>query len=220
MAGTPLRTPPANKTGQPPAGERMRYRIGQFVRGWRASVSAQDQALMRQVLSPPAAALFARMPVDAQAHSLRVLKELQTSGETSADLAAAALLHDVGKVAANDAGAYLGLWLRGPLVLLEAWQPRRLAAWACATPSRSPRYALYVHLEHPQIGARWAAQAGCSAATCWLIAHHQDKHLKTLAVTPALIRNGQTSTDALQPATPDNDYRHDLARLQWADGRN
>ena len=139
---------------------RARYRVSQFLRGWRAAVTPADCALVRETLPPPAAALFERMPRDAQAHSLRVLKELQASGETSPDLAAAALLHDVGKVAADDAGAYLGLWLRGPLVLLEAWRPQWLAAWAAPDPAPTLRYALYVHLHHPQIGAQWAAEAG------------------------------------------------------------
>jgi hypothetical protein len=182
---------------------RVRYRLGQFLRGWRAAVPAADLALVQTVLPPPAAALFGRMPRDAQAHSLRVLKELQVGGAVTPDLAAAALLHDVGKVAANDAGAYLGLWLRGPLVLLEAWRPDWLAAWASPTPARSPRYALYVHLEHPQIGAQWAAAAGCSAAACWLIAHHQD-----------------AGAQAATPQPQSTQWQHDLARLQWADGRN
>lgn len=189
----------------PSFAKRAGYRISQFVRGWRATVSAQDLALVGQLLPPAAAALFARMPVDAQAHSLRVLKELLSGGDASPDLAAAALLHDVGKVAADDAGAYLGLWMRGPLVLLEAWRPHWLAAWASPVPARSPRYALYVHLAHPQIGAQWAAQAGCSPATCWLIAHHQDA-------------GAQAETSALPSQM--TQLRHDLARLQWADGRN
>jgi len=181
---------------------RARYRVGQFLRGWRAEVTPADLAAVRDLLPAPAAALFLRMPPDAQAHSLCVLRDLQASGEVPPDLAAAALLHDVGKVAADDAGAYLGLWLRGPLVLLEAWRPHWLAAWASPVPTRSLRYALYVHLQHPQIGAQWAAEAGCTDHTCRLIAHHQD--------------GGQAD----QPALQETAFGHDLARLQWADGRN
>jgi len=182
---------------------RARYRISQFRRGWRAVVTPADWELVNAVLPPPAAALFARMPVDAQAHSLRVLKELQASGAAAPDLLVAALLHDAGKVAANDAGAYLGLWLRGPLVLLEAWRPDWLRAWAQPVAGRTLRYALYVHLEHPLIGAQWAAAAGCSPAAFWLIAHHQDHGVQ-----------------ASSPALQSEQLQHDLARLQWADGRN
>ena len=178
---------------------RARYRVGQFLRGFRAAVTPADLASVGDLLTPAAAALFLRMPTDAQAHSLRVLHDLQAGGEVPPDLAAAALLHDVGKVAADDAGAYLGLWLRGPLVLLEAWRPQWLAAWASPVPAPTLRYALHVHLHHPQIGAQWAAEAGCTPLTCRLIAHHQDKNLEAIQDTQLL---------------------HDLARLQWADGRN
>jgi hypothetical protein len=175
---------------------RTRYRIGQFLHGWRAGVSAQDYARVRQVLGP-ATALFLRMPLDAQAHSLRVLRTLEAEGEVSPDLAAAALLHDVGKVAATDAGAYLGLWLRGPLVVLEALWPSLLVRLASPEPSASLRYAIYVQAEHPQIGAAWARAEGCTELTCRLIAHHQDSDVAENS-----------------PAT------QTLARLQRADGRN
>ena len=180
---------------------RVRYRVGQFVRGWRAQVSPAERALVGQLLPPAPLALFARMPRDAQAHSVRVLTTLLAEGDTSLDLAVAALLHDVGKVAATEAGAYLGLWVRGPLVLLEAAHPEWVRRWASATPSPGIRYALYVHNEHPHIGATWARQAGCSNLACWLIEHHQEK-------TPGGA-SGATA-GALQL----------LARLQWADGRN
>lgn len=170
----------------------MRYRVGQFLHGWRASLTDVDRAQVTQVLSPPALALFARMPADAQAHSVRVLRTLQADGAMPADLAVAALLHDVGKVAATDAGAYLGLWMRGPVVLLEAFAPALLRRLAAPQPSPSPRYAIHVQLAHPQIGATWARAAGCSELACWLIEHHQDRMAQTQL----------------------------LSRLQWADGRN
>lgn len=176
---------------------RIRYRVSQFFRGWRARLTDEDRRLVAQTLSPAAQTLFQRMPLDAQAHSVAVLQSLRRTGEVPDELAVAALLHDVGKVAALDAGAYLGLWLRGPIVVLEALWPAQLWRWAVATPGPGLGYALYVHLEHPAIGAAWAEAAGCSARTCWLIRHHQDK---TAAA-------GQPQAEL-------------LARLQWADGRN
>jgi hypothetical protein len=189
-------------------------------------VSPQDYALVEQVLAPISAeamVLFARMPVDAQAHSLRVLKTLRADGTSPGavlpDLAVAALLHDVGKVAADDAGVYLGLWLRGPLVLLEAWRPDLLARLASPHASAGLRYALYVHSQHPQIGADWAGQAGCSALACWLIAHHQDKAIFGAAAVSAVAT--AEMTDTANAAMFDlTTARHCLVRLQWADGRN
>ncbi len=179
---------------------RILYRVSQFLAGWRAVLSPPAVDNAAQVLTPESLALFQRMPPDAQAHSLRVLQSLQQTGSVPNDLAVAALLHDVGKVAARDAGAYLGLWLRGPIVLVEAWRPAWLLRWASATPAPTLRYALYVQLVHPQIGADWAWQAGCSAQACWLIEHHQDK--APSAGPPAAFVAGL------------------LARLQWADERN
>ncbi len=198
--------------------EKARYRITQFFNGWRASVTPQDLTLVEQVLTPigPAAGkLFRRMPVDAQAHSLRVVKALQADGPTTLDLAAAALLHDVGKVAADDAGAYLGLWIRGPIVLLEAWRPDLLVRLASSKPGASLRYALFVHLTHPEIGAAWAKEAGCSPLTSWLIAHHQD----TCAAADAADNQTAPEPSGNEPFNLIA-ARNSLARLQWADGRN
>ena len=204
MTGSRLTPTAAAKASEAHLPARARYRLGQFLAGWGAAVTPADRSLVQAVLPPAAAALFAQMPRDAQAHSLAVLKQLQAQGDTSPDLAAAALLHDVGKVAAAQAGAYLGLWLRGPLVLIEAWRPQWLARWAAPEPAPTLRYALYVHIHHPQIGARWAAAAGCTTATCRLIELHQS-----------------AAAQASAPASlADQPWQDDLARLRWADGRN
>ena len=185
---------------------RSRYRIWQFIRGWRAEVSTADRAEAACILAPPAQALFAHMPVDAQAHSLRVLHALQTEDpDLPNDVAAAALLHDVGKTAALEQGAYLGLWLRGPIVLVEAVCPAWLQRWASPKPGPTLRYAIYVQLEHARIGAEQAAAAGCSPLTCWLIAQHQT------ASEPG----GPTGTPAETELA-----RLYLARLQAADGKH
>jgi len=176
---------------------KLGYRVGQFLRGLLAGVREEDEAPALAVLSPAAMMLFQRMPADAQRHSLRVLQTLQQDAPVPVELAVAALLHDVGKVAARDAGAYLGLWLRGPMVLTEAVAPNLLVRLADALPSSSLRYALYVQLHHPEIGAAWAQAAGASVVACWLIAEHQNK-----------VERAETPEAAL------------LARLQAADDQN
>ena len=175
----------------------IRYRIRQFFSGLSATAGDCDDTLAAATLSPAELALFRRMPSDARLHSQAVLRTLQAAAPVPPDLAVAALLHDVGKVAADEAGAYLGLWLRGPIVLAEALAPQWLTRLADAQPSSSLRYALYVQLHHPAIGAEWAQQAGCSALTCWLIASHQEKS-----------------------PTGDTIQRDLLARLQAADNMN
>lgn len=151
------------------------YRLRQFTSGFTAQIRPDDYRLLDQILTIPQRQLFERMPIDAQRHSLNVLHDLRNASHNNADLAVAALLHDVGKVAASDAGSYLGLWLRGPMVILEKLAPWLLPKIASSQPSSSWRYAIYVQNEHPQIGADWAATAGCSPLSCWLIQHHQCK---------------------------------------------
>ena len=174
------------------------YRLRQFMNGLRAEVSAAEQELVATYLPPAAYALFQQMPADAQRHSLNVLATIQAAGVADADLAVAALLHDVGKVAAAQAGHPLNLWWRGPLVLLELGAPWLLRRLAAPNPRGGWRYLLHVHLEHPAIGAAWAEQAGCSPLACWLIGHHQDR--------PAPVASSQALTllHALQKA----DDRH------------
>lgn len=191
---------------------RLFYRVRQFWQGLSATLTSDDRRLVTRVLPPAAVGLFTQMPMDAQRHSLNVLASLQAAGYNHGDvaqddLAVAALLHDCGKVAAAQGGVSLGLWLRGPLVVLDALFPGFAARFAAPEPGGNPlqgwRYALYVQREHPAIGAAWAAEAGCSALSCWLIAHHQ---------TPlAAIPDGEVASDAA---------RKMLVALQAADADN
>lgn len=180
-----------------PLRQRVFYRLRQFFRGLVARVEPSELQAIRPLLPPDAYALFLRLPVDAQRHSLNVLHDLQRRGTVHPDLAAAALLHDVGKLAADEAGVRINLWLRGILVLLKAFLPSFFYRVQSENPQSGWRYALHISEFHPQIGAKWAAQCGCSELTCWLIAQHQEK----------------VSEDAPE--------RSDLLKaLQWADGRN
>lgn len=192
---------------------RVRYRVGQFIRGFFASQLSDDEAkIVVGVLPADATALFDEMPVDAQRHSVNVLHMLRNAGYDDADLDAAALLHDVGKVEAQRTGVSINLWMRGPLVMAEAVSPETLRRQADPVGGTGWRYALYVHFEHPRIGAEWAREAGCSDLTCWLIAHHQD------VVDPDGATDDVTDGEA-DDATDDGRYQL-LTALQWADGLN
>ncbi len=188
---------PLSALSRGPWYRRAAYRIGQFWRGFRAQVQPSELERVRALLPSDGARLFLRMPRDAQRHSLNVWSTLWDAGYRHPDLAVAALLHDVGKLAAEEAGLGLGLWLRGPLVLLEAWAPALLTRWASPDPCRGWRYLLHVHQAHPAIGAAWARAAGCSELACWLIAHHQDRPV-------------QAPPEALEL----------LAALRWADSQH
>jgi hypothetical protein len=174
------------------------YRLRQFFSGVVAQVSTVETQAIEQLLPVAALILFRQMPVDAQRHSLNVLHSLQTTGRVHPALAIAALLHDVGKLAAIQAGIGLTLWWRGPLVLLETFAPSLFYRLAHADPASGWRYLIYVQREHPRIGADWAKKAGCPPLACWLIEHHQQK---------GLLAASQLEQEL-------------LAALQWADGKN
>jgi hypothetical protein len=176
---------------------RARYRVRQFIQGLQAHVTDAERRQVAAILPAAARPIFARMPLDAQRHSLNVLHALQAAGTVDHDLAVAALLHDAGKVAPN--GIRLGLWARGPLVLAETLFPALVHRIAEPVPSHRLRYAVYVHTQHAYLGARQAEAAGCGPLACWLIEHHQDRTL------PAHATAEQTRL---------------LTRLQRADSRN
>ncbi|MFN8439629.1 MAG: hypothetical protein U0175_02615 [Caldilineaceae bacterium] len=169
------------------------YRLRQFWQGFFARIAPEELQAIQPLLPPDAFALFCRLPRDAQRHSLNVLHDLQQRGPLHPDLAIAALLHDVGKLAADEAGVSINLWLRGPLVLLKALAPALFQRLQSPTPASGWRYALYVSEAHPQIGAKWAHEAGCSALACWLIEQHQEHQSLQTEERYVLLRNLQAA---------------------------
>lgn len=153
----------------------MLYRLRQFWSGWRATVHQQELADALAYLPAEAGVHFRQLPADAQRHSLNVWQTLQQRGPVADDLVVAALLHDIGKLAADRAGVRITLWVRGPLVLLERFAPHYVTQLASADEAQGWRYLLYVYQMHPSIGAAWAKRWGCTPLTCWLIEHHQDE---------------------------------------------
>jgi hypothetical protein len=182
------------------------YRVGQFLRALIARAPEEEeieQAIC--LLTPEARALFCRQAVQDQRHGLAVYHTLRQAGHTDAQLLAAALLHDVGKAAAQ-----LPPWQRAIIVLLNRLAPRLLLclgreeSQGCVLSGsterstersrrrlakvlpQSWRRPFIVHVHHPEVGARWAQEAGCSPLTVALIRRHQDR-----------ISNCQTEEDQL-----------------------
>lgn len=169
----------------------IRYRVGQFFSALAARVSPEEAGRATRLLAPEARALFYRQAIQDQRHALDVYRALCQAGHTAPHLLAAALLHDVGKAAAR-----LYAWQRAIIVLLGRFAPHLLARLSEGRP-RSWNRPFVVHAQHPEIGARWAQEAGCSPLTVALIRRHQDK--------PSSLR---TEEDKL------------LAALQAADSQN
>ena len=123
---------------------RISRRIRQFVGGITASVSVDDLQQAARFLPAAGLTRFRQMPVDAQRHSLNVLTTLQRAGWHDPDLAAAALLHDAGKLAAAAAGLTFNAWCA---------HGARAYGNACAHSSRPP--------DSRQCGRRLALSAAC-----------------------------------------------------------
>lgn len=157
-----------------------RYRAKQFFAALKPSISAEDRRLVESVFetNKPALALFKHMSVVDQQHAIAVLRTLLACGQDHRVLQQAALLHDVGKVIGQP------LIYRVAIVLLNAFWPAGLGKLARgALTCVAWRRPFVVHAQHPQIGATWAQEAGCSEAVVTLIRIHQKKpldHPKTL----------------------------------------
>ncbi|HEY76081.1 MAG TPA: HD domain-containing protein [Thermoflexia bacterium] len=145
---------------------RATYRVRQFLRALTAPLAKEDPAPAMRVLTPRQRALFFRMSPADQRHSLAVCRALEEAGPQPRDLLVAALLHDVGKAAAP-----MPLWVRVAVVLLDRFAPRLLDRLSEGG-GRGWRRPFVVYRRHAEIGAEWAAEAGCSPLTVALIRRH------------------------------------------------
>lgn len=171
------------------------YRVNQFLRALTARVSEEEVEEALSTLTPASRALFRRQSVADQHHALAVYYTLCRAGRTNPHLLAAALLHDVGKGAAR-----LPLWQRALVVLMNRFAPRLLDRLgqgnsrdhphsdATGRPVEKSRWGpsfdylpggwrrpFAVQVQHAEIGARWAHEAGCSALTVNLIRRHHSE---------------------------------------------
>lgn len=146
--------------------EAVRYRAGQFFRGLFATVRPDERALVETWLSPAQRAIWERMPRRDRRHGLDVFYTLRNAGYTDPVLLETALLHDAGK-----SDRRLTLAHRVAAVLLQRLAPDLLKRWA--QDGRGWKAGFAVHLQHPELGAQMAAQAGSAPEIVELIRLHQ-----------------------------------------------
>ena len=152
------------------------YRTRQFFAALKPRVSDADREDLAAVFAANAKALtlFERMSAADQQHALAVLKTLPSAQtlnvppDAYAALQQAALLHDVGKAMGQP------LAHRVVIVLLQARWPGALQALSKAPLTCSAwRRPFVINARHPEIGAKWAREAGCRPLTVDLIKGHQ-----------------------------------------------
>lgn len=151
---------------------------GRMRQGVRALLSLRetpDLAVAAAYLTMPQLALFRRMPHIEQVHALNVLRTILAApppdGDARAldDLAAAALLHDVGK-----SRHPVRIWQKTLPVLVNRAAPTLYRELA----DRDPRHWLWrafaVKRHHPAWGAEMVRMTHAPERVVWLIEHHQD----------------------------------------------
>lgn len=148
--------------------ERAAYRVRQFFRALIAPLKVRGLEDARAELTQSQWKLFLRMGPADRDHALTVYRELRTRGHQHPDLLVGALLHDVGK-----AGAPLPPWTRAIVVLLQWLAPQTLERLSQGGQGRHRPLAAY--RRHAELGAEWAAQAGCSPLTVAIIRRHHEK---------------------------------------------
>ena len=143
------------------------YRIWQFLQSLRRSPGENDWEMVKAILLPEELTLFQQLPVPDQNHSLRVLKAVQSQGESDHDYLKATLLHDIGKTRAQ-----LRRWERILAVLVTALFPGRVKIWGEGNPTGLQR-PLVVIQQHSQWGAELARMTGNSPRVVWFILNHE-----------------------------------------------
>jgi hypothetical protein len=142
--------------------------VRQFLRALAAPLAIEDRQEVQRTLSPEQWDLFCRMSSVDRQHGLAVFRTLQEQDDPPADLLVAALLHDVGKAAAPPP-----LWLRVAVVLLPRFTPRLWESFSRGDP-RGWRRPFVLYRQHADIGAQWAARAGCTPLAVALIRRHEE----------------------------------------------
>lgn len=126
-----------------------------------------DLDLAALTLTPSQLALFRQMTRGEQLHSLNVLRDVQVQGATPPDLAVAALLHDVGK------SRYpMRVWQKTLVVLVRRFAHKTYLKLCRSHEQNWFARPFVVAQYHGVWGAELLAQAGASALTIWLVAHH------------------------------------------------
>jgi putative nucleotidyltransferase with HDIG domain len=145
----------------------MLKRVEQFIRGMFARLSGKDYTFLTDYLTKPELDLFLTMSRYDQKHAVDVGRYLADGGE-SLELVRAGLLHDIGKADCPE----LTLIRRSIAVFLE-WRAPDDANLLAEKGRGKLASAVYVHKNHPELGARILEEMGGDSRIITLVRYHQ-----------------------------------------------
>lgn len=147
------------------------HRLAQGLRALLAFAAAPDLALAQQHMTRCEFAAFRALSRSEQLHSLNVLRAV-LGAEPAAPraLAAAALLHDVGKSRRR-----LAVWQKTVAVLVQSFFPTLSERLSREASPGSWRMPFIVGRHHPRWGGEILRQCGSDALLIWLVEHHQSE---------------------------------------------
>lgn len=158
-------------------------RTSQFLRAISTKIAPPDLVIIQQYLNPSEQALFFNMDPAIQKHcvntALTILNmPVERTGTNRSLLMKAALLHDIGKTRGS-----INLWDRVCYVLAKKVSgklvsklasPGHIHGHRSSSPLARFRNAFYVHLHHPELGAKLAAKARLDETIIYLLRHHHN----------------------------------------------
>ena len=148
----------------------IKHRVGQGLRALLAPISPLEQSLAQRYLASQEFDAFRAMARAEQLHSLNVLRAVfKQQSETPRTLAAAALLHDIGK-----SRYHLAVWQKTLAVLLTALNPSLARTLGQDESSNAFSAPFAVSTHHAKWGADILSGIGSDADVIWLVKRHQD----------------------------------------------
>ena len=145
----------------------MIKRVKQFIRGMFARLSGKDYNFLTDYLTKLELDLFLSMSRYDCKHAVEVARYLADKG-ASLELVRAGLLHDIGKAECPE----LTLTRRSIAVFLE-WRAPEDAQFLADRGRGKLAYAVYVHKNHPELGARILEGMNSNPHTIMLVRYHQ-----------------------------------------------
>lgn len=143
-------------------------RIKQFVRGLFARLTKNDYTFIADYLTPEELELFKSLSRYDRKHGVNVGRYLAAHG-AGLPLIRAGLLHDIGKTRCPE----LTLIRRSICVAIEAYKPTEAIVLAEKGKGKLAR-ALYIHQNHPELGAKLLEDLDSDQYLIGLVRFHQE----------------------------------------------